>query len=404
MREERLKKETLAGVLSAFPASARQSLPLSFENYLIFPGLCDVHVHTREPGFSYKETVASVSLAGAHGGYTDLCAMPNLSPVPDSPETLAAERAVIARDARVRIHPYGAITAGEAGSRLSDFAAMAPFVPGFSDDGRGVQREELMQAAMEEARKLDRLIVAHCEDETLLHGGYIHDGAYARAHGHRGICAESEYRQLERDLSLVRKTGVRYHACHLSAKESVALIRRAKREGLDVSCETAPHYLLLTENDLREDGAFKMNPPLREEADRRALIEGVLDGTIDMIATDHAPHSQEEKSRGLAGSLFGITGLETAFPVLYTRLVRTGILTASALKALLCDNPRRRFGLPERPEDFAVFEVQTPYRVSPEAFFSKGKSTPFAGWEVYGQCVQTVMEGKTVWKSEQNEN
>lgn len=368
--------------------------------YVVFPGFCDVHVHFREPGFSYKETIASGSAAAARGGYTAVCAMPNLDPVPDSAEALAAQRAIIDRDACIHVYPYGAITKGEKGEVLADMRAMAPGVIAFSDDGRGVQSESMMRAAMEKAKGLGKIIAAHCEDNSLLRGGYIHDGAYAAAHGHRGISSESEWRQIERDLRLAGETGCAYHVCHISTKESVALIRQAKAEGVDVTCETGPHYLALDENDLREDGRFKMNPPLRGKEDRQALIEGLLDGTIDMIATDHAPHSAEEKSRGLAGSAMGIVGLETAFSVLYTVLVKPGILALERLIELMAVNPRRRFGIPIG-EDYAVWELSREYTVDPADFLSKGRATPFAGREVYGTCCLTVCGGKAVYRNEE---
>lgn len=380
------------------------SVPVFSDSYMIFPGLCDVHVHLREPGYFYKESIASGTLAGAHGGFTALCAMPNLSPVPDGEAGLAEELACIRRDAQIKVLPYGAITVGERGEFLSDMEVMAPFVCAFSDDGRGVQDRGLMREAMLRAKSLGKIIAAHCEDESLLHGGYIHDGQYAAAHGHRGISSASEYKQLERDLLLAGETGVEYHVCHVSTKESVALIRQAKRDGVHVSCETAPHYLLLTEEDLCEDGRFRMNPPLRTRADREALLEGLLDGTVDMIATDHAPHSAKEKAGGLAGSLFGVSGLETAFPVLYTELVRNGILTAEALIDKMCFSPRKRFGIPTEGEDYTVFEIATPYQVNPNTFVSKGKSTPFAGQTVYGRCIATVMGGKTVWQENMMQN
>ncbi len=364
--------------------------------YMIFPGFCDVHVHLREPGFSHKETVRTGTAAAARGGYTAVCSMPNLNPVPDSVEHLGLQLETIRRDAAVQVLPYGSITCGERGETLSDMAGMAELVCGFSDDGRGVQSDEMMLCAMREAKRLGKMIVAHCEVNSLLRGGYIHDGAYCAAHGHRGICSESEYAQVKRDLELVRQTGCAYHVCHISAKESVELIRRAKAEGLDVTCETGPHYLILTDEDLQEDGRFKMNPPLRAREDREALLEGLRDGTVDMIATDHAPHTAEEKSRGLAGSLFGIVGLETAFPLLYTHLVEQGILTLERLCELLSVAPRERFGIPPN-DDFTVFEVSEPYRIDPDGFLSMGKSTPFAGWEVKGRCVLTVHNGKTVY-------
>ena len=364
--------------------------------YLIFPGFCDVHVHLREPGFSYKETVRTGTMSAARGGYTAVCSMPNLNPPPDSLEGIAPQLDAIQKDAVIEVRPYGTITVKQMGEALSDMEALEPLVCGFSDDGRGVQRDEMMREAMLRAKALGKMIVAHCEVNDLLKGGYIHDGEYAKAHGHRGICSESEYEQIRRDLELVRETGCSYHVCHISTKESVALIRQAKAEGLDVTCETGPHYLILSDKDLQEEGRFKMNPPLRGEDDRQALLEGILDGTIDMIATDHAPHSEEEKSKGLEKSAFGIVGLETAFPLLYTKLVKTGVLSPEKLADLLCNNPRRRFGIPVN-EDYTVFEIETPYSIDPAEFCSMGKATPFTGWEVYGRCVLTVHNGKTVW-------
>ena len=371
--------------------------PVPFGPYIVFPGFCDVHVHFREPGFSYKETIATGTMAAVQGGYTAVCTMPNLDPVPDSPESLRPQLEAIRRDACIPVHPYGAITKGERGEELADLAGLAPAVIAFSDDGRGVQSEEMMRRAMTEVKRLGmgKVIAAHCEDNALLRGGYIHDGAYARSHGHRGISSESEYRQLQRDLALAAETGCPYHVCHISTKESVALIRQAKAAGVDVTCETAPHYLVLCEEDLQEDGRFKMNPPLRGAEDRAALVEGLLDGTIDIIATDHAPHAAEEKAGGLEKSLMGVVGLETAFPVLYTHLVRPGILTVERLSRLLSDNPRRRFSIPEAP-GYAVFEVETPYRIDPETFATKGRSTPFAGDTVYGRWVLTHWNSRTI--------
>ena len=367
--------------------------------YAIFPGFCDVHVHFREPGFSYKETIRTGSLAAARGGYTAVCTMPNLNPVPDSVENLHRQTEIIRRDAVVHVYPYGAITVGQQGRELAELAGMAPEVIAFSDDGRGVQSDELMEQAMIKAKALGKIIVAHCEVNSLLRGGYIHDGAYAKAHGHRGICSESEYAQIARDLELVKKTGCAYHVCHVSAKESVALIRQAKAEGLDVTCETGPHYLVMDEGFLREDGRFKMNPPLRGPEDRAALIDGLRDGTIDMIATDHAPHSAEEKARGLAGSAFGIVGLETAFPILYTYMVRQNILSLEKLIELLSLAPRKRFGIP-MGTDFSVWKLDTKYTIDPERFASMGRATPFTGMEVLGENVMTIAGGKAVWKKE----
>jgi len=370
--------------------------PASNQTLTVLPGFCDVHVHFREPGFSYKETIASGSRAAARGGYTAVCAMPNLNPVPDSPAHLAPELDLIRETAVIPVYPYGALTVGERGEELADLDSLAPDVVGFSDDGRGVQSEDMMRRAMQASRRLGRVIAAHCEDNSLLHGGYIHDGVYARAHGHRGICSESEWRPIARDVKLATETGCAYHICHVSCRESVDIIRQAKRDGVDVTCETAPHYLLLDENDLQEDGRFKMNPPLRGSADREALIEGLLDGTIDMIATDHAPHSVEEKSRGLAGSAFGIVGLETAFPLLYTGLVRTGILPLERLVSLLAFAPRRRFGLPE-DRGFSVWDLEAEDTVRPDDFLSLGRATPFEGRKVYGRCLGTYLGGRQVW-------
>ena len=368
-------------------------------NYVIFPGFCDVHVHFREPGFSYKETIATGSLAAAHGGYTAVCPMPNLNPVPDSREHLKLQQELIRRDARIHVYPYGAITVGEKGETIADLEAMAPEVIGFSDDGRGVQSDETMRQAMLRAKALGKPIVAHCEDNSLLRGGYIHQGAYAKAQGHRGICSESEWRQIQRDLKLVKETGVSYHVCHVSAKESVELIRRAKAEGLDVTCETGPHYLVMDDSMLQEEGRFKMNPPLRSKEDREALIAGILDGTIDMIATDHAPHSAEEKAKGLEKSAFGVVGLETAFPILYTYLVKPGILTLDKLVELLCVNPRKRFGI-GLGRDFSVWDLEQSDTVDPGQFLSMGKATPFEGWHVTGRCLATVCDGKVVYRSQ----
>ncbi len=382
------------GVCSSLSAPGLSGFDSS--EYVIFPGFCDVHVHFREPGFSYKETIATGSRAAARGGYTAVCTMPNLNPVPDSVENLDVQRRLIEETACIHIYPYGAITVGEQGEALSDLEGMAPDVVGFSDDGRGVQSDDMMRQAMLRAKALRKPIVAHCEVNSLLRGGYIHDGDYAKAHGHRGICSESEWGQIARDLQLVKETGCAYHVCHVSAKESVALIRKAKAEGLDVTCETGPHYLVMDDSDLQEDGRFKMNPPLRGKEDREALIHGILDGTIDMIATDHAPHSAEEKSRGLEKSAFGIVGIETAFPILYTCLVKPGILSLNKLLELLCVNPRRRFGLP-LGTDYSIWDLNAAYPIDPKDFLSKGRATPFAGWQVNGKCIATICDGKLVY-------
>ena len=372
-----------------------------FNKLCIFPAFCDVHVHFREPGFSYKETIRTGSLAAARGGYTDVCTMPNLNPVPDSAENIKEQIKIIERDAAVRVHPYAAITVGEKGETLTDMAALAPYCAAFSDDGRGVQSEDMMREAMIKAKALEKIIAAHCEDNSLLCGGYIHKGEYARLHGHKGICAESEWKPIERDLRLAKETGCKYHVCHISCKESVELIRRAKTEGVDVTCETAPHYLIFNDMDLKESGSFKMNPPIRSEEDRQALIKGLQDGTIDMIATDHAPHGYDEKSRGLQNSLMGVVGLETAFPVLYTYLVKKGIITLERLIELMSINPRRRFGL-EQTDDICVYDLQSEYKIDPGEFKSKGKSTPFDGMTVSGKNLLTICGGKAVWNITEN--
>ena len=373
--------------------------PVISKKYIIVPGLCDVHVHFREPGFSYKETIASGSAAAAHGGYTAVCTMPNLSPVPDCAEHLKAQLDAIDKSAVIKVIPYGAITVGEKGERLADIEAISDKVCAFSDDGKGVQNDGMMREAMAKAKRLGKIIVAHCEDNSLLFGGYIHDGEYAKAHGHRGISSESEYRQIERDLRLAEETGCAYHVCHISTKESVELIRQAKARGVDVTSETAPHYLVLCDEDMQEDGRFKMNPPLRSREDKQALIEGIKDGTIDMIATDHAPHSAEEKGRGLEKSLMGVVGLETAFPVLYTELVKKNIITLERLVELMSFKPKDRFGI-DTGCDFAVFGIDEPYKTDPNEFLSMGRATPFAGREVFGRCLLTVHGGKVVYKAE----
>lgn len=367
------------------------------ENIICLPGFADVHTHLREPGFSYKETIRTGTAAAARGGYTAVCSMPNLSPVPDGAENLEKQLEIIRRDALVDVYPYGALTVGEMGETLSDMEAMAPSVCAFSDDGRGVQDGGLMRAAMERAKSLGKIVAAHCEVNSLLRGGYIHDGEYARAHGHSGICSESEWRQIERDVALAADAGCAYHVCHVSAAESVEIIRQAKKSGVDVTCETGPHYLTLCDEDLKENGRFKMNPPLRSKKDRDALLEGICDGTVDMIATDHAPHSIEEKSRGLKGSLMGVVGLECAFPVLYTELVRRGVVSLEKLAELMCVNPRKRFRLSDDC-GFTVFDVSSPYLIDPENFLSLGRSTPFEGREVYGECLLTVAGGKIAYE------
>ena len=393
------------GVLS-FSVSQNASVSVPempvFSNCLILPGFCDVHVHLREPGFCYKETIASGTASAARGGYTAVCSMPNLNPVPDSKEHLQVQLDAIEKDAKIAVYPYGSLTVGQMGAVMADLDGMAKDAIAFSDDGKGVQDENMMRDLMLRAKRLGKIVVAHCEDNALLRGGYIHDGVYAAEHNHRGICSESEWGPIARDLALAKETGCAYHVCHISTKESVALIRAAKADGVNVTCETAPHYLVLCDEDLCEEGRFKMNPPLRSSADRDALIEGILDGTIDMIATDHAPHSQEEKSRGLEKSAFGIVGLETAFPIMYTEFVKSGKMTLEKLVELMCINPRRRFGI-SSDVGYTVWNVEKEYTVNPDAFASMGHATPFAGRAVFGENLLTVFGGSVVYRKESEE-
>ena len=374
-----------------------------FDNKYIFPGFTDVHVHLREPGFLRKETIETGSMAAAAGGYTSVFPMPNLDPVPDSAENIKKEEEIIEKTAVVHVYPYGAITVGEKGEKLADLEGMAPYAFAFSDDGHGVQNDDMMRKAMTEAKRLGKVIAAHCEVNELLNGGYIHDGKYAALHGHRGICSESEWKQIERDIELVKETGCAYHVCHISTKESVELIRQAKKDGVNISCETGPHYLVMNDMDLQEEGRFKMNPPIRDESDRQALIEGLKDGTIDVIATDHAPHTKEEKSKGLEKSLMGVVGLETAFPIVYTELVRKGVITLEKAVELLNVNAKKRFGIGAsikegEKADLTVFDLDEEYTVDPEKFHTKGRSTPFEGWKVYGKCLMTMVDGRIVYK------
>ena len=385
---------------SSVPADA---IVYNAENCIVLPGLIDVHVHLREPGFSFKETIKSGTEAAAHGGYTHVCSMPNLNPVPDSLKNLKQQLDIIKENAVIKVTPYGSITIGQAGDELSDMDAMKNLVAGFSDDGKGVQEAEMMIMAMEEAKVAGKMIVAHCEDNSLLKGGYIHDGEYAKLHGHRGICSESEYLPIKRDIALAKRTGCAYHVCHISTKESVELIRQAKKDGVNISCETAPHYLVFNDMDLQEDGRFKMNPPIRSEEDRQALIEGIKDGTIDMIATDHAPHSAEEKSKGLENSLMGVVGIETAFPVLWTELVMKNVISAEHLVKIMSTNPAKRFGFDSALADgsiadFTVFDINSEYEIDPDEFLSMGRSTPFAGRKVFGKCLMTVCGGKVAYE------
>ena len=392
-----IKEESVLGASVSSILSNEGLSALNSSKYAVFPGFCDVHVHFREPGFSYKETMISGSRASARGGYTAGCTMPNLNPLPDSVENLQQQLQLIEAGACIHVYPYGAITVGEKGEEMADLAGMAPNVIGFSDDGRGVQSDDMMRAAMRKAKELGKMIVAHCEVNELLRGGYIHDGEYAKQHGHRGICSESEWAQIERDLKLVEEIGCAYHVCHISTKESVDIIRAAKARGVNVTCETGPHYLVMDDSMLQEDGRFKMNPPLRSKEDRQALVAGIIDGTIDCIATDHAPHSAEEKAKGLEKSAFGVVGIETAFPICYTYLVKTGIITMDKLMDLLVHNPRKRFNLP-LGEDFSIWDLDAAYEIDPQDFLSMGKATPFQGWKVCGKCLLTVCDGKIVYQ------
>ena len=395
LKNKMFDKAAAESLAKAFLAD-QKNISGRMNEYAFFPGFCDVHVHFREPGFSYKETIATGSLAAARGGYTAVCTMPNLNPVPDSPAHLREQTDIIARDAVIDVYPYAAITVGQKGEVISDLEGMKDNCIAFSDDGRGVQSEDMMREAMKRAHAMGKMIVAHCEVNDLLRGGYIHDGEYAKAHGHKGICSESEYAQVERDLRLAQETGCAYHVCHISAKETVELIRRAKTEGVDVTCETAPHYLVMDDSDLQEDGRFKMNPPLRDKADREALVEGIIDGTIDMIATDHAPHSAEEKAKGLAGSAFGIVGIETAFPLTYTKLVRENVISLDKLVDLLAYNARRRFDIP-LGNSFSVWDLGEEFTVDPNEFLSKGRATPLTGMKLFGRNLMTVHNGKLVY-------
>ena len=396
------------GVVSAVSSDAvcnREARVVSDGDLYLFPGFVDVHVHLREPGFVYKETIATGTKAAAHGGVTHICSMPNLNPVPDSAENLAAQLDAIKKDSLVEVVPYGSITVCQKGESLSDFDGLADKVCAFSDDGRGVQNDDMMRNAMVKAKDLNKIIAAHCEVNALLNGGYIHDGEYARLHGHRGISSESEWKQIERDIKLAKETGVKYHVCHISTKESVELIRQAKKDGVSITCETAPHYLIFNDMDIKEHARFKMNPPIRSEEDRKALVEGIVDGTIDMIATDHAPHSEEEKTKGLEKSLMGVVGIETSFAAMYTHFVKTGVISMEHLVRLMHDNAKNRFGIGSEIEigakaDFTLVDVSTCCKVNPEEFLTKGRFTPFDGCEFYGKCVMTMYDGKVVYLEE----
>lgn len=372
------------------------------EGCIVTYGLADVHVHLREPGYSAKETITTGTRASARGGVTTVCSMPNLQPAPDAPETIAVEQQMIDEQAVIEVLPFATISSHRAGRELADIEALRPLSVGYSDDGNGIQTEPLMREAMKRISAVDGIIAAHCEDDSLLHAGYIHDGEYARTHNHKGICSESEWGPIKRDVKLAEEENCRYHVCHISTKESVEIIREAKHKCAHISCETAPHYLVLCDADLKEEGRFKMNPPLRAAEDKAALIEGIKDGTIEVIATDHAPHTAEEKSRGLKGSMMGIVGIETSFAICYTHLVRKGVITIEKLIQLMSENPRRIFRLGGAMQvgeraDIAVFDVTKPYIIDTAEFLSMGKATPFEGEEVYGRCMLTLFGGEKVW-------
>ena len=383
-------------------AADEQTEVFNAEGCVVTYGLADVHVHLREPGYSAKETITTGTRAAARGGVTTVCSMPNLQPAPDAPETIAIEQQMIDEQAVIEVLPFATISKGRERRELAEIEALRSLSVGYSDDGNGIQTEELMRQAMQRIAAVDGIIAAHCEDDSLLHAGYIHDGEYARTHGHKGICSESEWGPIKRDVVLAEHEGCRYHVCHISTKESVAIIREAKQHCNHISCETAPHYLVLCDADLKEEGRFKMNPPLRASEDRAALIEGIKDGTIEVIATDHAPHTAEEKSRGLKGSMMGIVGIETSFAICYTHLVRKGVITIEKLIALMSENPRRIFRLGgalrvgERA-DIAVYDITKPYTIDTAEFLSMGKATPFEGEQVYGKCVLTLFNGEKVW-------
>lgn len=403
VRRDILINDGIIAEISEFIDSNSADVIYNFDSLYIFPGFTDVHVHLREPGFSYKETIKSGSYACARGGYTTVCSMPNLNPVPDSVENIKVQQDIIDKDACINVYPYASITVGQKGEQLSDLTGLADKCIAFSDDGRGVQSEDMMLDAMTKAKSLNKMIVAHCEVNDLLEGGYIHKGKYAQEHNHKGICSESEWKQIERDIELAKKTGCSYHVCHISTKESVELIRQAKKDGVDITCETGPHYLVLSDKDLQEDGRFKMNPPLRDESDKNALIQGVLDGTIDMIATDHAPHSAEEKSKGLEKSNMGVVGIETAFPIMYTYFVKKEILSLEKLMDLLSTNANNRFGFDSeiavgKKANLTVFDLNNEYKIDKNEFVSMGKSTPFENLSVFGRCKMTICNGKIVWQ------
>ena len=404
IRKDILINDGIIAEISDSLASDCADVFYDFENCYVFPGFTDVHVHLREPGFSYKETIKSGTKASARGGYTTVCSMPNLNPVPDSVSHLQEQIDIIKKDAVINVYPYASITVSQLGEKLSDLEEMKDMCIAYSDDGRGVQSDVMMLSAMKIAKEHNKMIVAHCEVNDLLNGGYIHKGKYAEEHGHRGICSESEWKQIERDIELVKQIGCAYHVCHISTKESVELIRQAKKDGVNITCETGPHYLVLSDKDLQEHGRFKMNPPLRDESDKQALIDGILDGTIDMIATDHAPHSAEEKSKGLEKSNMGVVGIETAFPVMYTRFVKSGVISLERLMELLSVNANKRFNIGSsikigNKADLTVFDLNNKYTVNPDDFLSMGKSTPFEGMEVYGKCLMTMCNGKIAWEA-----
>ena len=369
----------------------------------LLPALVDMHVHLREPGYSYKETIASGTAAAAKGGFSMVCPMPNLNPAPDTLAHLKEQLSIVERDAVIGVMPYATITTARKGNECVDYEALAPYVAGFSDDGTGVQSEEVMERAMNGIAPTGKILAAHCEVESLLNGGYIHDGEWCKAHNHKGICSESEWGEVKRDIELAEKTGCRLHICHISTKESVELIREGKKRGVRVTCETAPHYLALCDEDMREEGRFKMNPPLRSRADMEALREGVADGTIDVIATDHAPHSAEEKSKGLEKSAMGVVGIETSLAATYTFMVGGGVISLERLVEIMSLTPRRLLGIGGgivlgEMLDATLVDLNKEFCVEPAKFLSMGKSTPFEGMRLRGEVLMTIANGRLAYE------
>jgi dihydroorotase len=379
---------------------------MNADGKLVAPGFIDVHVHLREPGGEQKETIETGTLAAARGGFTTICAMPNTKPVPDTVEHLKNLKERIKENAHVRVLPYASITVKEAGQELTDFESLqkeGAFA--FTDDGAGVQNAGIMLKAMKKAAALQASVVAHCEDNTLVFGGVVHDGVFAKTHNIQGIPSVCEAVHIARDVLLAEAAGCHYHVCHISTKESVRTVRDAKKAGIHVTAEVTPHHLLLTEEDIPGlDANYKMNPPLRSKEDREALINGLLDGTIDCIATDHAPHTIEDKQAGIYKAPFGIVGLETAFPLLYSRFVQTGIFTLKKLVDWMTIKPAEIFKLPYgrleegAAADLVIIDLNLEKEIVPQHFASKGRNTPFGGWKCKGWPIATFVNGKLVWQ------